>query len=55
MSLLEERLVYKPFKYPWAYEAWLKQQRIHWLPEEVPLGDDVSCLLYTSPSPRDRG
>ena len=41
MSLLEERLVYKPFKYPWAYEAWLKQQRIHWLPEEVPLAEDV--------------
>ena len=41
MSLLEERLVYKPFKYPWAYEAWLKQQLIHWLPEEVPLAEDV--------------
>jgi len=41
MSLLEERLVYKPCKYPWAYEAWLKQQRIHWLPEEVPLAEDV--------------
>ena len=41
MSLLKERLVYKPFQYPWAYEAWLTQQRIHWLPEEVPLADDV--------------
>ena len=41
MSLLKERLVYKPFKYPWAYEAWLMQQRIHWLPEEVPLAEDV--------------
>ena len=41
MSLLEANPVYKPFKYPWAYEAWLTQQRIHWLPEEVPLADDV--------------
>jgi len=41
MSLLEERLAYKPFRYPWAYQAWLTQQRIHWLPEEVPLADDV--------------
>ena len=41
MSLLEERDVYKPFRYPWAYEAWLMQQRIHWLPEEVPLAEDV--------------
>jgi ribonucleoside-diphosphate reductase beta chain len=41
MSLLEERVQYKPFKYPWAYDAWLMQQRVHWLPEEVPLADDV--------------
>ena len=41
MSLLEERHVYKPFRYPWAYEAWLTQQQVHWLPEEVPLSDDV--------------
>jgi ribonucleoside-diphosphate reductase beta chain len=38
---LEERVQYKPFKYPWAYDAWLQQQRVHWLPEEVPLADDV--------------
>ena len=42
MSLLDAKPIYKPFKYPWAYDAWLQQQRIHWLPEEVPLADDVS-------------
>lgn len=31
---------YKPFRYPWAYEFWKKQQQVHWLPEEVPLGED---------------
>jgi ribonucleoside-diphosphate reductase beta chain len=41
MSLLQDRPIYKPFQYPWAYDAWLTQQRIHWLPEEVPLADDV--------------
>ena len=41
MSLLDANPVYKPFRYPWAYDAWLQQQRIHWLPEEVPLADDV--------------
>lgn len=41
MTLLTENPVYKPFRYPWAYEAWLTQQRVHWLPEEVPLADDV--------------
>ena len=41
MSLLDHPPVYKPFSYPWAYEAWLTQQKVHWLPEEVPLADDV--------------
>ncbi len=41
MSLLDANPVYKPFSYPWCYDAWLKQQQVHWLPEEVPLGDDV--------------
>ena len=40
-DLLTENPVYKPFRYPWAYDAWLMQQRVHWLPEEVPLADDV--------------
>ena len=41
MSLLDASPVYKPFNYPWAYDAWLTQQRIHWLPEEVPLSEDI--------------
>ncbi|KXV77471.1 ribonucleotide-diphosphate reductase subunit beta [Acetobacter cerevisiae] len=40
-DLLTANPVYKPFRYPWAYDAWLTQQRVHWLPEEVPLADDV--------------
>jgi ribonucleoside-diphosphate reductase beta chain len=39
--LLTPNPVYKPFNYPWAYEAWLTQQQVHWLPEEVPLAEDV--------------
>ncbi len=31
---------YKPFRYPWAFEFWRKQQQVHWIPEEVPLGED---------------
>jgi ribonucleoside-diphosphate reductase beta chain len=41
MALLKERIYYKPFQYPWAYDAWLTQQRVHWLPEEVPMADDI--------------
>jgi ribonucleoside-diphosphate reductase beta chain len=32
---------YKPFRYPWAYDFWRRQQQVHWMPEEVPLGEDV--------------
>lgn len=41
MGLLDASIAYKPFRYPWAFEAWQLQQQLHWLPEEVPLGDDV--------------
>ncbi len=41
MSLLNAAPIFKPFSYPWAYDAWKTQQQIHWLPEEVPMADDV--------------
>jgi len=40
-QLLEEREYYKPFVYPWAFEMYKKQQQMHWMPEEVPLQDDI--------------
>ena len=42
MSLLKERVVYKPFEYPKAYDYWLKQQQAHWLHTEVPMANDVT-------------
>ncbi len=47
MSLLEARPFYKPFQYPFAYDAWQMQQRLHWLPEEVPMTDDVKDWKYS--------
>lgn len=41
IGLLTPSVGYKPFRYPWAYEYWKKQQQLHWLPEEVPLGEDI--------------
>lgn len=41
MSLLSADPIYKPFNYPWAFEAWQVQQQIHWLPQEVSMADDV--------------
>ena len=35
-GLLTPSHAYKPFRYPWAYEFWKKQQQVHWMPEEVP-------------------
>ena len=39
-SLLTPSHSYKPFRYPWAHDFWKRQQQIHWMPEEVPLGED---------------
>ena len=41
MNLLDEREYYKPFIYPWAFEKYKRQQQMHWLPDEVPLQDDI--------------
>jgi ribonucleoside-diphosphate reductase beta chain len=40
-NLMDERNSFKPFNYPWAYEAWLKHEQIHWLHTEVPMLEDV--------------
>jgi ribonucleoside-diphosphate reductase beta chain len=41
MSLFDKRTYYKPFDYGWAFEAYDMQQKMHWLPSEVPLHEDV--------------
>ena len=40
-NLQEERTFFKPFHYPWAYEAWLKHEQSHWMHSEVPMAEDV--------------
>ena len=41
MSLLSTRSYYKPFDHPWMFDYYLEQNKMHWLPEEVPLHTDV--------------
>jgi len=41
-DLLKERVVYKPFEYPQAYDYWLKQHQAHWIHTEVPMMSDVN-------------
>ena len=39
-KLTDERSNFKPFAYPWAYDAWLKHEQSHWLHTEVPMLED---------------
>ncbi|UGL62857.1 ribonucleotide-diphosphate reductase subunit beta [Xanthomonas phage MET13-T1] len=40
-SLFSKRAEYKPFWYPWAYEAFVASEQMHWLVREVPMTQDV--------------
>ena len=40
-SLFNTRTAYKPFWYPWAYEAFVMSEQMHWIAREIPLNDDV--------------
>jgi len=39
--MTDDRTYFKPFNYPWAYDAWLKHEQSHWLHTEVPMLEDV--------------
>ena len=41
LKLTDSRNSFKPFNYPWAYDAWLKHEQSHWLHTEVPMNEDV--------------
>lgn len=41
MSLLEPRDHYKPFQYPFAYEAFKTMRSMAWEPHEAPMMDDI--------------
>jgi ribonucleoside-diphosphate reductase beta chain len=42
LKLTDRRDYFKPFSYPWAYDAWLKSEQSHWLHTEVPMDGDVN-------------
>lgn len=52
MSLTVAQLGYKPRHFQWAYDAWHKQQTIHWLAEEVNFADDMKD--YTNLNPNEK-
>lgn len=41
LKLTDERPYFKPFNYPWAFDAFKESEQMHWLWQEVPLLEDV--------------
>jgi len=41
-DITQERIVYKPFEYPTAFDYWLKQQQAHWIHTEVPMMSEIN-------------
>ena len=41
VQLLRSQSSYKPFHYPWAERFEDDQQSVHWVPREVPMGEDL--------------
>lgn len=41
VQLLQSSGAYNISRYPWAYDYWKKQQQVHWMGEEIPLGEDL--------------
>jgi ribonucleoside-diphosphate reductase beta chain len=42
LKLTDERHYFKPFTYPWAFEAFKASEQMHWLWTEVPMLEDVN-------------
>lgn len=42
LKLTDKRDSFRPFSYPWAFDAFLTSEKMHWLHTEVPLIEDVN-------------
>lgn len=42
MSIFKPSAAYRPFKYPWAFDAYDTMQKLHWLSSEIPFQEDVA-------------
>jgi ribonucleoside-diphosphate reductase beta chain len=42
LKLTDKRNSFKPFSYPWAFDAFLASEKMHWLHTEVPMVEDVN-------------
>jgi len=51
--LNDSREYYKPFDYPYAFEYYNEQNKMHWTAEDVPLHDDVRDFKKASPEEKN--
>ena len=42
LKLTDSRDTFRPFSYPWAFDAFLQSEQMHWLHTEVPMIEDVA-------------
>lgn len=42
LKLTDSRDSFRPFSYPWCYNAWLAHEQSHWLHTEIPMAEDVN-------------
>ena len=42
LKLTDRRSSFKPFSYPWAFDAFLESEKMHWLHTEVPMLEDIN-------------
>ncbi|MCF8500995.1 MAG: ribonucleotide-diphosphate reductase subunit beta [Rhodospirillum sp.] len=54
VGLLDGSGAYSIDRYPWAYEYWKKQQQVHWMGEEIPLGEDLKDWASSRVSDQER-
>ncbi len=54
VGLLNSSNTYNVERYSWAYEYWKRQQQVHWLGEEIPMGEDVQDWQSDKLTDKDR-
>lgn len=53
--MFKENLVYKPFAYPTAVQIDEEHEKMHWIQDEIPLGDDVKAWNGGLMLPQEKG
>lgn len=54
IKMTHERSTFKPFNYPWMFDAWLEHEQHHWLHTELPFHDDVVDFQKRLPEDKKR-